>query len=59
MAQQNNKYTPFILSTIGYITIVMFILDGEEINIAGKFFIIYLWIILMGFTALISSIKQQ
>jgi hypothetical protein len=58
MAQQNNKYTPFILSTIGYIIIVMFVLGGEETNIAGRFFIIYLWIILMGFTALISSIKN-
>jgi hypothetical protein len=58
MAQQNNKYTPFILSTIGYIIIVMFVLGGEETNIAGRFFIIYLWIIWMGITGIILNIKN-
>jgi hypothetical protein len=58
MAQQNNKYAPFILSTIGYIIIVMFVLNGEETNILSRFFIIYLWIILMGIIALILIIKN-
>jgi hypothetical protein len=58
MAQQNNKYTPYILSTIGYIIIVMFVLSGEETTVADRFLIIYFWIIWMSFTALISSIKN-
>jgi hypothetical protein len=48
MAQQNNKYTPYILSTIGYITAVMFILSGKETTVADRFLIIYIWIIWMG-----------
>jgi hypothetical protein len=49
MAQQNNKYTPYILSTIGYIIAVMFVLSGKETTVVDRFFIIYLWIIWMGF----------
>jgi hypothetical protein len=58
MAQQNNKYAPYILSTIGYIIIVMFVLGGKETNIADRSFIIYLWIIWMGITGIILNIKN-
>ncbi len=58
MAQQNNKYAPYILSTIGYIIAVMFVLGDEETTVADRFLIIYIWIIWMGFTALISNIKN-
>jgi hypothetical protein len=58
MAQQNNKYTPFILSTIGYIIIVMFVLGGKETTVADRSFIIYLWIICMGITGIILNIKN-
>jgi hypothetical protein len=58
MAQQNNKYAPYILSTIGYIIAVMFVLGGKETTVADRFFIIYLWIIWMGITGIILNIKN-
>ena len=58
MAQQNNKYTPYILSTIGYIIAVMFVLGGKETTIVDRFFIIYLWIICIGIIGVISNIKN-
>jgi hypothetical protein len=36
----------------------MFVLGGKETTVADRFLIIYLWIIWMGFTALISNIKN-
>lgn len=58
MAQQNNKYASYILSTIGYIIVVMFVLGDKETTVADRFIIIYFWIICMGFIPLISNIKN-
>jgi hypothetical protein len=58
MAQQNNKYAPYILSTIGYIIVVMFVLGDKETTVADRSFIIWFWMLWMGLTALISNIKN-
>jgi hypothetical protein len=58
MAQQNNKYAPYILSTIGYIFIVMFVLGDKETTVSDRSFIVYFWMIWMGITIIILNIKN-
>jgi hypothetical protein len=58
MAQQNNKYAPYILSTVGYIIVVMFVLGDKETTVADRFFIIWVWMLWMAFIALESHIKN-
>lgn len=43
MAQKNNKYTPYILSTVGYIIAVLFVLGDEETTSKDRFAIVYFW----------------
>lgn len=58
MAQHNNKYATYILSTIGYIIIVLFVLGGNETTISDRFLIIYIWLIWMGITSIILNFKN-
>jgi hypothetical protein len=58
MAQQDNKYALYILSTVGYIIAVLFVLGDKETTVEDRFLIIWFWMLWMGFTALISNIKN-
>ncbi|MFN9302388.1 MAG: hypothetical protein ACK6DA_06400 [Candidatus Kapaibacterium sp.] len=58
MAEKNNKYAPYILSTIGYIIVVMFVLGDKETTVEDRSFIIYVGMLWMALTAFISNIKN-
>ena len=59
MAQQNNKYAPYILSTIGYIIVVLFVLGDEETTSKDRFAIVYFWALAMLAVLLYKTLNKK
>lgn len=52
---KKNKYTSYVLVTVAYVILTMFVVGDEPINVAGRFLIVYIWIIFMLITYVVAA----